>query len=98
MSAPAKHVPMRRCVACRRSRPQGELLRFCRDEGGAWQLDAPRRAGGRGAWVCADSPACWTPKRLGRTFRAEAERVSALLTARGATTEAEKNPNLKMEA
>ncbi len=73
------HIPERRCVACRRVRPQAELLRLVQ-QGGAWQLDLQRRAGGRGSWVCADSPGCWTPKRLGRTFRAQTETVCSLLS------------------
>jgi predicted RNA-binding protein YlxR (DUF448 family) len=80
--ARAKHVPLRRCVVCRRSRPQGELLRFYQ-EGETWRLDAARRAGGRGSWVCADQPTCWELKRLRRTFRAQADAVHALLVAYG---------------
>lgn len=71
-----KHVPLRRCVVCRAQRPQAELLRFYRDEEGIWRLDPKRRAGGRGAWVCADNPECHTQKRLGRTFRAQSREVS----------------------
>lgn len=77
--SPRGHVPLRRCVGCRRSRPQAELLRFAQDEAGVWRLDAARRAGGRGSWVCRDTPACWTPKRLGRTFRGQTEHVCTLL-------------------
>ena len=73
------HVPLRRCVGCRRVRPQAELLRLVQGESGAWQLDTGRRAGGRGSWVCRDTPACRTPKRLGRTFRAQTEAVCRLL-------------------
>lgn len=81
MAAPRpRHVPLRRCVACRRSRPQAELLRFVRDEAGRWQPDPRGRAGGRGAWVCRDEPACHTRKRLGRFFRADAARIEALFT------------------
>lgn len=77
-----KHVPLRRCVVCRRSRPQAELLRFCRDEPGHWQLDEARKLGGRGAWLCADSPACQHVKSLRRFFRNEAVSVGAQLQAR----------------
>lgn len=73
------HVPLRRCVGCRRVRPQAELLRLVQGEAGAWQLDTGRRAGGRGSWVCRDTPACRTPKRLGRSFRAQTETVCRLL-------------------
>ncbi len=73
-----RHVPLRRCVACRRSRPQGELLRFYQTDG-VWRFDAARQAGGRGSWLCADSESCWALKKLQRTFRAQAGEVRALL-------------------
>ncbi len=69
------HIPLRRCVGCRRVRPQAELLRLVRDEQGKWALDPARRAPGRGSWVCEDTPACWTPKRLGRSYRAQTEAI-----------------------
>lgn len=76
-----RHVPLRRCVACRRSRPQAELIRFVLREDG-WQLDLSRRAAGRGAWVCADSPDCHSRKALGRFFRGQSEAIAGLLAAR----------------
>ena len=79
----AKHIPLRRCVVCRCSKPQAELLRFYRSEAG-WQLDAERRAGGRGAWLCkaetdGGPPSCHNVKFLGRFFRADAARVAQQL-------------------
>ena len=76
----AKHVPMRRCVACRRERPQGELVRFYKSEAEGWQLDTAylernRKSDGRGAWVCADNPECWRVKKLKRFFRGQTERL-----------------------
>jgi predicted RNA-binding protein YlxR (DUF448 family) len=89
------HVPLRRCVACRRVRPQAELLRLVQQEG-VWLLDHKRRAGGRGFWVCVDTDACWTPKRLGRGFRAQAEAVAALLQEYRESTNLETaNPEAK---
>lgn len=76
-----KHVPLRRCVVCRQQRPQAELIRFVRDEAGQWQLDAGRKAGGRGAWLCHDE-GCHKPKKLARFFRAQAERIHEALTRR----------------
>jgi predicted RNA-binding protein YlxR (DUF448 family) len=75
-----RHIPLRRCVACRRSRPQHELIRFVQQEG-RWQLDATRRAAGRGAWVCADNPDCYTSKAL-RFFRSQSEAIANALAAR----------------
>ena len=74
----AGHVPLRRCVGCRRVRPQAELVRFALGADGP-QLDLAGRGGGRGAWVCRDTPACWTPKRLGRSFRAHTDAVCRTL-------------------
>ncbi|WP_092263738.1 DUF448 domain-containing protein [Deinococcus reticulitermitis] len=74
---PGQHVPERTCVACRRKRPQGELRRVTRTAQG-WELQAGPRAG-RGAYVCADSPACWQEKGLRRAFRAQAGQVAAQL-------------------
>jgi predicted RNA-binding protein YlxR (DUF448 family) len=70
-----RHVPLRRCVVCRHSRPQAELLRFYQDEAARWRLDAARKAGGRGAWLCADSPNCHETKALKRFFKQQAESV-----------------------
>ena len=72
----AKHVPLRRCVVCRSSRPQAELLRFYKLDD-AWQLDPNRKGGGRGAWLCRDKETCQRPKALKRFFRSEAEHVAA---------------------
>ncbi|MFC4453355.1 YlxR family protein [Deinococcus sonorensis] len=76
-AAHTPHVPERSCVACRRKRPQGELLRLVRGEQG-WQLQTGHRTG-RGRYVCADTPACWSEKRLRRSFGPQAGTVSALL-------------------
>lgn len=97
MAARARHVPLRRCTSCRRSRPQAELLRFYPRDG-VWHLDAARRAGGRGSWLCADTPSCWELKKLRRTFRSQAEAVRALVQAavsdpHGAQTEAPHTDN-----
>ncbi|ULH15423.1 YlxR family protein [Deinococcus sp. KNUC1210] len=73
------HVPERSCVACRRKRPQPEFLRLVRTAG-VWALQPGVRSG-RGAYVCADSPSCWTEKRLRRAFGAQAPALSAVLTA-----------------
>ena len=37
---------------------------------------------GRGSYLCADSPACWTEKRLKRMFGAQAGTLSAELVGR----------------
>ena len=74
-----KHVPLRRCVVCRTSSPQKELIRLYRDSSGHWQLDETGKAGGRGAWLCKDKPECHKLKKLGRFFRADAVQVAQQL-------------------
>ena len=74
VSALTRHVPERSCVACRRRRPQGEFRRFVRSESG-WTV-ASKGQSGRGAYVCADTPACWAEKRLKRAFGAHAAGIS----------------------
>ena len=85
----SRHVPLRRCVACRESHPKRELIRLVR--GGAagdarWALDLRQRAGGRGTSLC---PACALAavrrddaarlKGFRRAFRQDADAVTALL-------------------
>jgi uncharacterized protein len=79
-----RHVPLRRCVVCRRARPQAELLRFYRGADGRWRADETRRAGGRGAWLCADEPACQHVKALRRFFKNDATDVALALNAQSA--------------
>ena len=48
------HVPVRRCVGCRKRFPQAVLVRFVRDQRG-WLADRPgaHRHPGRGAYLCS---------------------------------------------
>ena len=88
MSRP-RHVPLRRCVACRESHPKRELLRLVRTGAPAaagWALDLRQRAGGRGTSLC---PACALAalrrddaarfKGFRRAFRQDADAVASLL-------------------
>ena len=43
---------MRRCIACRESKPQDELMRFTWDEG--LRADGQKPANGRGIYLCRD--------------------------------------------
>ena len=71
--------PERSCVACRRRRPQAELLRLARTPEGIVP-DPRRRLPGRGAYVCPDRPECREAKRLRRFARAEADALAARLS------------------
>ncbi len=51
-------MPQRTCVACRRVRPQRELVRLVRTPGGEIEIDSARKKAGRGAYLCPE-PACW---------------------------------------
>ena len=63
--------PVRTCVACRRRRPQEDLLRVARRPGGAVLPDAPgTRAEGRGAYLCPDPECIAQAVRSGRLSRA----------------------------
>ena len=80
------HVPMRRCVLCRTSLPQGSLLRFVRGED-AYRFDQRRRLGGRGTWVCRECARVYAAhtltaandKRLRSAFRGQALNMRELL-------------------
>ena len=82
MSGRTRHVPLRRCVACRDSLPKAQLERLVKGESG-WAHDASGRGGGRGTWICH---ACLerldersVTRALARTFRQDSEQVRALL-------------------
>ena len=53
-----KTPPVRMCVGCRSSAPQGALIRLVRLEDGEWQADLLKRGQGRAAYVHPTSE-CW---------------------------------------
>lgn len=95
MTMKAKHIPLRRCVVCRTSRPQAELLRFYK-VADAWQLDVSGKGGGRGAWLCREAGACHRVKALKRFFRAEAESVAQQVSQVSAQTTASPTPTTQI--
>jgi len=70
-----KHIPVRTCVACRRTDAKRGLFRLVRDADGRVAVDPTGKRAGRGAYLCHD-PACWEQalKRRGleRALRIEA--------------------------
>ncbi|TBH21539.1 YlxR family protein [Thermus thermamylovorans] len=80
-----RRTPIRMCVACRKRRPKGELLRFLLTADG-FRIDPTGKLPGRGAYVCPDRPECWQEKKLrrfaGSRARALAEALAALLGGR----------------
>ena len=79
------HIPLRTCVACRRVRPKGELLRIVRTSEGEIRADIAGRLSGRGAYVCP-TKSCLTsalkPGKLERVLgKASGEDLMAQLSS-----------------
>ena len=51
------HTPTRSCIACRRSAPKEQLVRFVRAPDGRVTVDYRQRLPGRGTYTCVD-PQC----------------------------------------
>src|SRR3989440_9025788 len=66
-----KHVPLRTCVSCRKTKPKRELLRVVRTPDGHVMIDATGKKSGRGAYLCSRY-SCWEnaikKKRLEQAF------------------------------
>lgn len=87
-----KHIPLRRCIACRQQRAKRDLLRIVRTPEGQIEIDPTGKRSGRGAYVCA-THSCWemalAQGRLGRALKCQvsaqevaglADTVASLLT------------------
>lgn len=55
---PAKHVPQRTCIACRKVRPKWELVRIVLTPQGMVEIDPRGKRSGRGAYLCKNQ-SCW---------------------------------------
>lgn len=53
-----RHVPERRCVACRQARAKRELVRVVRTVEGSVVIDPTGKRSGRGAYLCR-ARSCW---------------------------------------
>ena len=71
-----KHVPVRTCVACRRTDAKRGLFRVVREVDGHVAVDPTGKRAGRGAYLCHD-PACWE-QALKRRALERALRIDAL--------------------
>ena len=49
-----RKVPVRTCVACRRTRPKREMVRVVRTPAGEVMVDPTGKLSGRGAYVCPE--------------------------------------------
>jgi len=78
-----KHVPLRTCVACRRTLAKRELVRIVRTPEGSIEVDLKGKRAGRGAYLCHQQE-CWEAALgqglLGRALktRIAGEQVAAL--------------------
>ena len=52
-----RHIPLRRCVVCRRQQDKRRLTRIIMTAGGI-RLDPTGKKNGRGAYLCSDTT-CW---------------------------------------
>jgi predicted RNA-binding protein YlxR (DUF448 family) len=55
---PARHVPRRTCIACRKTGGKRELVRLVCSPEGKVEVDLTGKKSGRGAYLCP-APACW---------------------------------------
>ena len=82
-SQPRRHVPLRTCVACRRTGSKRELVRLVRTPTAGVQVDTSGKMAGRGAYLCR-SRACWEQglrsQRLSQALKTAltAEEIAAL--------------------
>ncbi|WP_272952886.1 DUF448 domain-containing protein [Deinococcus alpinitundrae] len=73
-------------MACRTKRPQAQFVRLVRTASGWTLAGRGQQAGGRGAYLCLESPSCWTEKKLRRAFGSQAASLSSQLQERYALT------------
>ncbi len=78
------HVPIRRCVACGVRRPRNDLIRLMRAEERLVVVDARKRLGGRGAYVCPTAACVNRVLRRGIPERALGPGGGRALTAEAA--------------
>ena len=74
---------MRRCIACRESRPQDELMRFTFSDG-VLRADGTKPADGRGIYLCRDRECIDTALKRRAFSRAlrrnvDAEEISSVI-------------------
>jgi len=73
-AAPAKHVPQRTCIACRKTGVKRDLVRLVNVPGVEVVVDPTGKKAGRGAYLCL-SRACWDNAlktgRLAQALRTE---------------------------
>ena len=54
----AKHIPLRTCVSCRKTKEKPELIRLVHGSDGNISVDSNGKKTGRGAYLCRELK-CW---------------------------------------
>ncbi|MFC2066297.1 YlxR family protein [Chloroflexota bacterium] len=54
----SRHIPQRTCVACRKVKTKGKLIRLVRTTAGNIEIDGSGKEAGRGAYLCR-AWECW---------------------------------------
>jgi uncharacterized protein len=57
-SSPARHIPLRTCVVCRKNSAKRQLVRLVCAPGEDVEIDLTGRKSGRGAYLCP-TVECW---------------------------------------
>jgi predicted RNA-binding protein YlxR (DUF448 family) len=60
-----KHIPQRRCVACRQVQSKREMIRLVRTPEGELVIDETGKRNGRGAYLCRKR-SCWESALKGK--------------------------------
>lgn len=66
-----KHIPNRKCIGCRCSKPKGQLIRIVKYNGNVF-VDKTGKSDGRGAYFCGSAVCLKTAiknRRLEKAFR-----------------------------
>ncbi len=62
---PAKHIPQRTCLACRKVKAKQELIRLVHISDRGVEVDTSGKKAGRGAYLCR-AQECWESGSMGR--------------------------------
>ncbi|NTU88574.1 MAG: YlxR family protein [Actinobacteria bacterium] len=69
MASPVRKVPIRTCIACRRTSEKGDLVRIVRTPDTGVLIDEQGKMRGRGAYICS-SMECFEDVRRRRKLNA----------------------------
>ncbi len=59
------HVPLRRCIGCRKRKKKGDMIRFVKGSDGVWFIDETKQRNGRGYYLCPERTCLeWAQKKI----------------------------------